>query len=686
MHVERWQWPLVILILLVAAALRLTGLDWDGYNHYHPDERFVTWVATTIEAPDRLDTAFDPHRSSFNPYYWRPDAQSQGIAVPKDEPRHFAYGHLPLYLGVAATRAVEAIGPLLRDRLPADWHFTQDILNRAGWIEFRHLTAVARALTALVDVATVALIFLLGRRLFRPAVGLLAAAFLAVNVMHVQLAHFFAVDPYLTFFTVAALYLMIVAVDAADGRTFPLLLLAAACTGLAVGSKFSAVLLFLPLAVAFAFHWDWAGESYRRRLLAAGVVAFVAFALTNPFALLDWTCTVVTPAARLGPLTIPALDWRSCFLDNVARQSGMVRGGAAFPFTIQYTGAVHYLYHVIMQLRWGMGPLLGLAAFAGFAWAAWRVFRPAWQRWRRRESLSLTPLSFPPAEAVLLAWTLPYFLVTGSFTVKFMRYFQPLTPFLMIYAAALLLNWLPNGGRQMQSDEHGEKHRAGRRTWWRRLAMLVTLAGTALYALAFVNMYGQPHPWETASRWIHRNVPAGALILSEMWDDPLPSSLVVDGEYRQRSAYDRGELVWLSGVGSADDGEKLRENVDLLATADFVVIASNRSYAVVPRLDHLYPISSQYHPLLFDGALGYEPVFVTGRSPSLGTLSLWPDRFGRARLQPPPLVDDFLRAAPRLSFGPADESFTVYDQPLVIIFQNTGRLSPAEMESLFDRP
>lgn len=670
MKAKRFQQPLLILILLVAAALRLTGLDWDSYNHYHPDERFITWVATTIEAPASLDVAFDPHRSSFNPYYWPPGAQSQGINVPQDEDRHFAYGHLPLYLGVAATRAVEAVAPLLRERLPAGWLLTRDLLNRAELVEFRHLAAVARALTALIDVITVALVFFLGRRLFNPAVGLLAAAFLAVNVMHVQLAHFFAVDPYLALFTVAALYLLVVAVDQENGRPVPFLLLTAVCIGLAVGSKFSAVLLVIPLAVALAFRWDWAGDIYWRRLLAGAAVAFAAFALTNPFALLDWTCNVVTPARSLGSLTIPALDWRSCFLDNVVRQSSMVRGGAAFPFTMQYTGAVHYLYHIIMQLRWGMGPLLGLAAFAGFAGAIWRGLRAAWRHWRQQTPPSDLALPFRPAEAVLLAWTLPYFLVTGSFTVKFMRYLQPLTPFLMIYAAALLLVWRRNP----------------RRVWWRWAAAALILGGTALYALAFVNMYSQPHPWETASRWIHRNAPPGALILSEKWDDPLPSSLTVDGQYRSRSAYDSGELVWLSGVGAQDDEEKLSENVDLLASADYLVIASNRNYAVVPRLPDIYPLSSQYHPLLFSGALGYEPVYVTGRSPFLAGLSLWPERFGRPGLQPPPLVADFLDAVPRLTFGPADESFTVYDQPLVIIFHNTGRLSAAEMDQQFQRP
>ena len=92
-------WLLLGLILVIAAALRLTGIDWDAYNHYNPDERYITWVATTIEAPADWSTALEPTASSFNPFYWPEDAESEGIEVLQGEPRSFAYGHLPLYLG-----------------------------------------------------------------------------------------------------------------------------------------------------------------------------------------------------------------------------------------------------------------------------------------------------------------------------------------------------------------------------------------------------------------------------------------------------------------------------------------------------------------------------------------------------------------------------------------------------------
>lgn len=208
----------LILILCAAAALRMTGIDWDNYDHHHPDERYITWVATTVEWPGDWSTAFSPAESTFNPYFWPKNAASQGIEVLKNEPRKYAYGHLPLYLGVAAAKLTERVGNVWAPRLPSSWLFTSDVLNGNELVEYRHLTAAARLLTAIADVGTVWLLFLLGRYLYGPAVGLLSSAFLALNVMHVQLAHFFTADPYMTFFVVASIYLMVKAAVRGFGK------------------------------------------------------------------------------------------------------------------------------------------------------------------------------------------------------------------------------------------------------------------------------------------------------------------------------------------------------------------------------------------------------------------------------------------------------------------------------------
>lgn len=716
---NKWLAAILLLVILIATAvLRLTGLAWDGYQHYHPDERYITWVATTIERPSNLQTALKPHQSPFNPYYWPPDAASTGIEVLQDTPRKFAYGHLPLYLGVAATRLVERLGPLA-DFLPQDWLLTRDLLNAGELVEFRHLTAVARALTALFDTGTVLLVFFLGRRLFDTAVGLLASAFLAINVMHIQLSHFFISDPYLTFFITAALFFMVVAYQKRGGTarggdassatghpglekkgeiaregdvlsakghpapsrpytspsisSFPhslIFLLAAVFTGLAVGSKFSAVLLLLPLGLTA---WLCFGEKWGRWLGTAVVVICLTFFLTNPFAVLDFSCDVVTPATEIGPITMPAVNWGSCYLDNIATQNGMVRGTADNAFTRQYAGTLPYLYFVEMQLRWGMGWLLGLAAFAGLFWIVWRVIKRLeirdWRLWP--DALNLQSFGHaqdmsPISNLLVLAWVIPYFVVTGSFYVKFMRYMMPITPFLMIFGAAMLLNI--------------------KRVWWKRVAVTAVLLFTALYALAFVNMYNQPHPWNVASEWIYRHVRPGALILSEQWDDSLPSTMLLDGRARYRSEYLNAELTWLTGPDELDNEAKLAQNLALLANADYLTLTSNRVYGVVPRLPQRYPLSSQYHQLLLDGKLGYEPVLVIDRAPNLAGIYLRADTFGWPGLRPSPAITQYLNQSPTINGGRADESFIVYDQPLTILFKNTGRLTAEEMEDWFNPP
>ena len=259
---------------------------------------------------------------------------------------------------------------------------------------------------------------------------------------------------------------------------------------------------------------------------------------------------------------------------------------------------------------------------------------------------------------------IPFFLVTGSFYVKFMRYLQPLVPFLMLYGAAMVLSW--------------------QRVLWRRLVWGVTVMATAVYAFAFVSMYQTDHPWVTASEWIYDNVSLGSHILSEQWDDSLPISMAYDGEKRLRAEYPSQELTWLTGAGERDSEEKLAANLELLADADYLTLVTNRVYGVAPRLPDSYPLSGQYHQLLFDGELGYELVWVNGRYPNLFQRYYRPDTFGWPGLTSPEGVGRYMdESMPGFNGGRVDESFVVYDQPLTMIFRNVGQKTADEMSEYF---
>jgi len=671
-----WKAQLAILvgILSLAAVLRLSYLDWDDYNHYHPDERYIAWVATSIEWPESWQTALSPQKSTFNPFYWPAGATSTGLILEQDTARRFAYGHLPLYLGVAFTRLLETAGPGIGSLLPEKWLLTQDLLNQAQKIEFRHITAAGRALTAILDVASVGLLFLIGRWLYSPAVGLLAAALLSITVLHIQLARFFTVDPFLTFFILLALVFMVLALRQSKTNVQTLLLLLAGLImGLAVGSKFSAILLILPLAVTVLVLPNWKQERRIGLLIAAVLIAFLAFFITNPFAILDSSCPA-SNGPQLGSLTILRPITRSCYLQNVVSQGLMVRGTRDVPFIRQYSGTIPFLYYMEMLFKWGMGPLLAIAGFVSLIWASWRGTKVAYKSWLKlsgqRSIISKSNIlsdqgrfPFNHGEIVILSWVLPFLFTTGILQVKFTRYMQPLLPFLVLYAAAMLLSI--------------------RRVTMRRLAVSLVLVVTAFYALSFINLYRQDHPWIAASRWVFQNAPQGSVIVSEMWDDRLPDNVYVGDELFKREIYELEDVNWLSGTEKFDGQEKLKENLAIIENTDYLVLASNRNYGVIPRLPERYPLSSQYYQALFDGSLGFEVAYVGTRMPNLLGVSIKGDSFSWPDLNPPDEVSAYLDEIYGFNMGRFDESFTVYDQPLVIIMENSKHLSTSEMLNQF---
>ncbi|MCA9924235.1 MAG: hypothetical protein KC421_17785, partial [Anaerolineales bacterium] len=70
-HRNRWEpitTAILLLILLLAAYFRFSGLNWDASYHLHPDERFLTIVGSALRgAPDPI-TYLKTSESPLNPY------------------------------------------------------------------------------------------------------------------------------------------------------------------------------------------------------------------------------------------------------------------------------------------------------------------------------------------------------------------------------------------------------------------------------------------------------------------------------------------------------------------------------------------------------------------------------------------------------------------------------------------
>jgi 4-amino-4-deoxy-L-arabinose transferase-like glycosyltransferase len=619
---QRLHLLLLALITLAGGALRFYRLDWDGGHYLHPDERYITWVATTIRWPENLQAWTDPGHSTLNPFYWPAQPTQYNIQSKQDQARIFAYGHFPLYLLVVV---IEVLGALAK-RLPfvsTDWILTY-------WA----LTLVGRVLSAAFDTATILVTFGLGQAwasrlpVGGRAVGLIAAACVAFAPLHIQLAHFYAVDTLMTFFVTSTLWFM---VRYAQEKRLRDGLAGGVCAGLAIGSKFTAAWLLL-LWIGLLLTDAWPALQHRQwralgPLAITLAVAFLTFAVTNPFALIELRT----------------------FISEVSTQGAMARGSLDWPYIRQYHNTWRYLYPIWQMVCFGLGPALTVAGLAGLAWTLWR----AWQQETQLDELTL------------VLWAASYIALTGGLYVKFIRYMLPVTPALAILAAAVLVRVYTRASRMAGA-----------------LLIAVTLLTSGLNALAFAHVYDGEHPWVTASRWIYANVPAGASLASEHWEEDLPVTMTIDGEKHLIDEYVQHKLL---PYDDPDSEEKLQALLVELAASDYLVLPSHRLWGTIPRWPERYPLTTRYYQALFGERLGYRLEFVSARYPHLGPVTLmdWP--LSDPALPLPALLRD--RPAPSplvIRLGRADESFTVYDHPLTLIFYNAGRLSAEQMRETID--
>mgnify|MGYP000922633291 CR=1 FL=1 len=465
-----WVWDVLLIgILMIAAVLRFTGIEWDGNQHLHPDERFLTMVETSIKPVETLHEYFDTANSSLNP-------NNYGYTF-------YVYGTLPIFI-------VRYVG---------EWF---------GQTGYDQINVVGRVLSGAFDLGTLVFVYLVGKRLYRNSrLGLLATLFSAFAVLQIQLSHYFTVDNFANFFTYSAVYAAVCIAtrstplmsesEAERDRKLPAWLtsnwgsftlfgLFGLLYGMAMASKVSiwALALLLPLASFLYFRKSGGNHNQLeigiiiRNLVLAGIIAFLTFRTFQPYSF-------------MGPgfLGMKINDgWLASMRELAAIQSGDVD----VPYALQWARRP-VTFTLQNYILWGVGIPLGVLSIGGLLWMAWRMIKGDWSK-----------------HILLWSWA-AFILITQSLSpVKSMRYIISIYPALTLIASWTLFKLMENDPTRVR------KLRVITFNWRKALAvtlLVITVAGTVIYAVAFTGIFAKPVTRVAASEWIYENIP-GAINLS----------------------------------------------------------------------------------------------------------------------------------------------------------------------------
>ena len=563
------QYFYLTAVLLTAFYFRtVLGLSWDEGSQLHPDERFLTMVTGVLKLPGSWSEYLNSDTSKLSPY--------------NNNYSFFVYGTFPIFL----CRYV--------------WALMHDL----------RIESVGRVLSSIADIATIFMVFVVGRRLFSTAVGLLSATLLALCVQNIQLSHFYGVENFVALFVLITFYFTIVIREHKDPlKQIPYAALTGVFLGLALSSKVSA-LFFLPIIGISLLEYE--SISFFQRIIKCDpfwkgwncwqvFTKITCFFFILGFAFLSFR--IFQPYSfKTGKLY--ALSDQ--FLKNMAEIKGLM-AGADFPPSIQWVDRDPFWFNLYNMLWFQMSPAMFMACFAGIILAIYKVYT-------RKEDKLFS----------IILWVLFFFSYQTCQFVKAGRYFSIIYPFLTLLGGYFIC----------------EAMKLSEKKSFKINIASIFIVPTLLWAIAFTNIYRKPVSRISASRWMFDNIPCGTVVANETWDDPMP--MRVDGKDPFGGCYRGLEFnhYW------PDDKKKLNDTLTKLEATSYIILSSNRLFESIPRLPHRFPFTIEYYKMLFDGRLGFNMVHEEHSYPNI---------FGV-----------------EFSTASAEETFTVYDHPTVYIFKKNN--------------
>jgi len=431
---------LIAALLLLTVVVRLAGLSFGLPNVYHVDEERFAQLSEGIL------------RGNLNPHW-------------------FFIPTLYIYLVAAAWEGVYLTGKVF-----GQFQTREDLLGRFG-TDPSLLYMVGRLLTALMSVLTVFFMYILGRRMYGPRAGALAALFLIFSLEHNRASHYLNPDsPMILFIVLSFLFVWSVY---QEGKTRDYIL-AGLFAGLAFATKYGGHILFIPLVLAHVFRSLEQKRPLRKivfslPLIASGITFILAFLASCPYVLSDFS-------------TFKShFNWQSSHL-----------------FTIGHYGTAESVSVPLFYLRYGflenLGLIIQVLALGGLILGFIKSRKREWILFSAPIVLQITVSTWKTYATRYMLPAAPFFILIAAF---FMDWLLSLKPFKGGAAAAGGKPWMDKKG-------------------WLSAALvgLVVLPSAVKVAKFDINLI-LPDTRTVAKEWIEANLPPKTRIAMEQYGPPI---------------------------------------------------------------------------------------------------------------------------------------------------------------------
>ncbi|HEX8924132.1 MAG TPA: glycosyltransferase family 39 protein, partial [Patescibacteria group bacterium] len=412
---------LLLILLLLAIFTRFLNIDWGHGYYFHPDENNMANAVTQLDFKH-----LDPH--------------------------FYAYGQFPLYLTFFSVQFLYFLS-----------HFT--FLSHLG---FDLAVLGLRFYSALFSLLSLAVFYLIGRKLIDPRFAAIFTLFLIFSPGLIQLAHFGTTESLLILVFALNIYFSLKFLDKFKPRW---LFQSAIISGLGLGSKITAVFFMVPILTALLIfvirkHYFLKFLKYSFTYLA---ITLFFFLVSSPYNLIN----------------------RPDFLSSMNYETSVALGRYQVFYTNQFLNSRPFIFQMEKIFPYSSGLPMFIFGISGLIAILVHFFKTKKIR---------------PGFIIIFIPSLLYFLYNGQLYTKWFRFMSPLF-FIIPFLSAYLIYKLRS-----------------------RLIVHIVIILLVLPGILFMKLYLQPDIRLSASNWLTDNLPSGSFVLSEagnVVDIPLHDSGLV---------------------------------------------------------------------------------------------------------------------------------------------------------------